>query len=209
MRLITLALIPLFALNAHAGNLEFRTLNAEEGGENFTLQAGVLAPSEKDVNEYDYGRARSNYDSVDLYNYVRVSPPTKFSISSKGDGFLLVGDFKPETNYKVTLKAGLRSKEGDKLEKEMTKDVRTGSFAPRFMFKSKSRYLPGSLQGQIAWEAVNVDAVEFEVRQVYPQNLHQWVTSGENANEHVSEPVKTVTQKEKGRKNKMSKGVFS
>jgi uncharacterized repeat protein (TIGR01451 family) len=206
MRLISIVLISIYSFSVYAGDLEVRTVSAQEGGENFSLQVGLAAQG---TEEYDYGRAGSTYDSVDLYNYLRVTPATKFSISTKRNGFLLIGDFKPETEYKITLKAGLRSKEGDKLVKDMAKEVRTGSFKPRFTFKSKSRYLPGSLQGSIAWEAVNVDAVDFEVRQVYPQNLHQWVTSGESANDFVSEAVKTVSQKVKGRKNKVTKGTFA
>lgn len=207
MRFLSLALALTFSLAAHAGNLELRNIVAQEGGENFSMNVTVLAPGGQD--EYGYDRKFQTYDSVDLYNYVRVSPATKFSISTRNNGFLLIGDFKPETDYKITLKAGLRSKEGEKLEADQVKDVRTNSFAPRFVFKSKSRYLPGALQGQIAWEAVNVDAVEFEVRQVFPQNLHQWLSSGEYATDQVSEPVKTVTQKVKSRKNSVSQGTFS
>ncbi len=209
MRFLSLALILFSTLAVHAGDLEFRNLTAEEGGENFTLQVGVSAPNASDVDGSYYNRASTTYDSVDLYNYVRVTPSTKFSVSTKGDGFLLVGDFKPETKYKVTLKSGMHSKEGNVLDKEVTKEVRTGSFRPRLIFKSKARYLPGSLQGAIAWEAVNVEGVEFEVKQVFPQNLHQWVNNNEAASDSVSETVKTITQTVKGRKNKISKGNFS
>lgn len=212
MRILILTLSLLTLSFAHAGELEFRTLSAQEGGESFSLQAGIVLTGESD-DEYDYERNRrptaSTFDSVDVAAFVRVTPTTKFSISAKRNGFLLVGDFKPGTEYTVTIRSGLTSKEGSRLTKTVTKEVSTGNFSPRFGFKSKARYLPGKMQGNLPWEAVNVDAVEFEVRQVFSQNMHQWLTTGEYANDFVSEALKTVKIPVKNVANQIVRGNFS
>jgi uncharacterized protein YfaS (alpha-2-macroglobulin family) len=213
MRFILLLTLVITTHFAWAGELEFRTLSAQEGGEFFSLQAGLTTTGDNSDPDDDYGYDRHNrgstFDSVDITPYIKVSPPAKFSVSAKRSGFLLLGDFKPETNYKVTLKAGLSSKEGNRLAKDIVKEVQTGSLSPRFTFKSKARYLPGSMQGSLPWEAVNLDKVEFEVRQVYAQNFHQWLTTGEHASEYVSDAVKKLTVPIRKVNNRVVPGTFS
>jgi len=206
--LFAIAVFPLFA---HAGGLKFLSLQSVQGGDSFNLQVNVREEnSHGGDDDYDhYGSRGTTYDVVDLYDYVRVSPNVTFSISAKRNGFMLIGDFKPETTYKVTLKKGLPSANGGRLEEEASQEAPTGSFQPRFSFKSKARYMPGAWQGAVAWEAVNVDGVELEVRQVFRQNLHQFLSHGEHANDAVSELVKTIPFKISAKKNKKASGTFS
>ncbi len=195
--------------------LHFNGLTAREGTGSFALtiivSAAKGARGEIDESDsYDGGRNKGpQFDSVDLYNFVRVSPATKFMISSKPSGFVLVGDFKADTNYKVTLTAGLSSIEGVRLASEQSRDVRTGSFKPRFSFKQKARYLPQSFQGSLSWEAINIDKIEFSIRQVYPQNLHQWLTLGESTSSYVSEEIKISFGNTKATSNTIKNGSLS
>ncbi len=194
-----------------AGDLEFKSLEAQEGSESFSLKL-LVAETGDTSGDDEYYEARANgsrFDAIELYPFVRVTPAVSFSISAKRNGFLLVGAFKPRTAYKVTLKAGLASRAGKRVTKDQTQEVKTGDFSSRFAFKSKARYLPGSMQGSLAWEAINVDQVQFEVRQIYTQNLHQWLTHGESVGDSVSDIVKTVTVPVKGKKNRLSTGAFS
>jgi len=194
--------------------LDFKWLKASEAGSSFSLRVGVAetadSSGDNDDDEYGFrGPGGSRFDSVALYDYVRVHPATNFSISVKRNSFILVGDFRPNTKYKVTLKKGLASKEGAQLMNDATKDVKTPDFRPRFTFTSKARYLLGSLQGSLGYESVNVKSARFQVRQVYPQNMHQWLTSGEYANEYVGDVIKTVVVPIGARKNNLKAGTFS
>ncbi len=204
---LTLLLLPLHVL---AGDLKLMNISAQQGGDRFNLQVNIREEGSSGGDDYDYyGGAGTTFDAVGLYDFVRVSPATSFSISAKRNGFLLIGDFKPETQYKVTIKAGLKASNGSKLTEESSQETTTGSFKPRFSFKTKARYMPGSLQGSIPWDAVNVDKVELEVRQVFAQNLHQFLSQGESANEAVSELIKTIPLTIKAKKNRVASGTFS
>lgn len=215
--LIVAWLLSLFAVTVQAADgekaLDFKWLKAVESGNSFSLRVGVAETADTSGdNDYEYGYHQpggSHFDSVALYNFVRVTPATNFSISVKRNAIILVGDFRPNTKYKVTLKKGLPAKEGPLLAAEATKDVKTPDFRPRFTFTSKARYLPGSLQGSLAYETVNVKSVQFQVRQVYTQNMHQWLTGGEYANSYVGDVIKTVVVPVKARKNQLKTANFS
>jgi uncharacterized protein YfaS (alpha-2-macroglobulin family) len=162
-------------------------------------------------SEYEFERemSRTEYDSVELYNYLDVKPATQFSISTTPGGFFLVGDFKPRTSYTVHLKKGLRAKDGTVLSETTSKTVETGNFPAGFKFKTNARYLPESLQGSLSWESVNLKKVKFTVRQVYPQNIHQWLTSSESTSPWTSDETKTKIETIKGKLNQTTKGSFS
>lgn len=197
---------------ANSSPLMLQKISAQEGAGAFSLNVLLNAGTLVSESEYDYGYANKpklEFDSVSLYDYVRVSPATKFSISAKKNGFLLIGDFKAETTYKVTLKSGLSSLDGKKLSVDATQELKTGTFRARFSFKTKARYLPQSLQGTLTWEAMNVDKIRFTVRQVFPQNLHQFLTGSHSTSSFISEKIKTIDMPIKVKKNILTTGTFS
>lgn len=195
------------------GNLVVNSLSASEGADsfainvNFGIQNGPVETSE------DYYRRRQRkqfeFDPLSIYDFVKVKPEVKFTLNFTENGFVLSGAFKPETEYTVTVLKGLKVKLGQEILTDAFRKVKTGSFKPQIRFASKSRYVPGALAGNLTFESINVKEIEVSVRQVFPQNLHQWLTSGEQATQYVSEEIKTSRIRVKSKANQKYKGVIS
>ncbi|MEK6627714.1 MAG: MG2 domain-containing protein [Bdellovibrionota bacterium] len=189
------------------------SIGASEGADSFSINIFMgIANSISHQNDEYYGNNRANkfeFDPITIYDFIKVSPEVKYSINFSSTGFVLSGAFRPETKYTITIKGGLKIKLGQEVENDITKEVTTGSYQPKIRFSSKSRYVPGALAGNLTFESVNVKEVEVSIRQVFSQNLHQWLTSGEQASQYVSEIIKTSTIKIKARSNERYKGSIS
>jgi uncharacterized repeat protein (TIGR01451 family) len=168
--------------------LNWTSLTAQETGTHFNLNLSFQFPGmyqggcygEDDGEESCSETNKLEFDLVDAYNYIQVAPAIQFTISPIYNGLALVGKFSPETNYKVTLRNGIKTAWGVTLNKDAQRDIVTPSLQPFFRFKSSARYLPSKYTANISWEALNVEGVELTISRVPPQNFHQWITTYEN-----------------------------
>ncbi len=203
---------PLSIPLSKVGDLTFNNVTATEGADSFALQVKLLLKNINgaDSDDYSYrGQKLFELDPMSIYDFVKVKPEIKFTINFSTTGFILSGAFKPETNYEVKILRGLKVKTGQELATDTSRTVKTGSFKPHIRFSSKSRYVPGLLAGNLTFESVNVKAIEISIRQVFSQNLHQWLTSGEFASQYVSEEIKSHVINVKSKRNAKYKGVIS
>lgn len=162
--------------------IQFGQLRANQAGENFSLVLqvkGLTKAPKDDEHSYDdeggRGGENTEFDAIPNYPFIKVSPQAEFSVLSSRDGMQLMGAFKPETNYTVTVLKGFTLKTGDTLLADKTFKVKTGSFNPQFKFSNSGRYVPLKFQSQLQYEAVNYQNVHIKVSQIYPQNLHEFL----------------------------------
>lgn len=199
--------------NQETGTLVVNNLSATEGADSFAIHLNLGVQNNPSLTNQNYYQNNSQkifeFDPISIYDFVTVKPETKFTINFTNSGFVLSGVFKPETEYTVTLRQGLKIKRGPEVAADIVKKVKTGSLRPQIRFSSKARYVPGVLSGNLSFESVNVKAIEISVRQVFSQNLHQWLTTGEYANQYVSEEIKKSTIQISSKKNERYKGVIS
>jgi uncharacterized protein YfaS (alpha-2-macroglobulin family) len=190
-----------------------QSLTAAEGTDSFSLSLHLGIKKDDKIiytgDEYSNNSRAFDFDPVTIYDYIKVKPEVKFTANATPTGIILSGNFKPETKYEVTLLKGFQVVAGQRLYEDAVNSVKTGSFKPHIRFSSKSRYMPGALGGTLTFESVNVKNIQVSIRQVLPQNLHQWLTSYESASQYVSEELKSQTIKVKSKKNTVYKGSIS
>ncbi|CAA6812552.1 MAG: Alpha-2-macroglobulin [uncultured Sulfurovum sp.] len=131
------------------------------------------------VSNYKYlgERMRTRYNIQEAYYY--------HDVTSK--------EFKPNSNYTVTLKAGLTS-----YYREMKEDVqyslKTSDRAKVVLFDDDKPYISNA--GELAFSSVNIDKATLIVERVLDDNLRYFMNFSEAKQENVDEYSKEVFTKE-------------
>ncbi|MDJ0810647.1 MAG: MG2 domain-containing protein [Desulfobacterales bacterium] len=85
----------------------------------------------------------------------------------------ITGDFKPNTKYRLTLKAGLRDGYRHELKMDQRHTITTGDRLPALRFESDKPYL--SPAGEVGFTAVNVDTASFIVERLTEANFRYFL----------------------------------
>ncbi|CAA6823229.1 MAG: Alpha-2-macroglobulin [uncultured Sulfurovum sp.] len=146
------------------------------------------------VSNYDYMdyRMRKRYEIKDAYYY--------HDVTSK--------EFKPNTSYKVTLKAGLTSYYRE-IKKEAHYTVKTADRAKSIIFNDKKPYI--SNKGELAFSSVNIDKATLIVERILDDNLRYFMNFTASNEESVERYTKEVFSKEltlNQKKNELLKQKF-
>lgn len=112
-------------------------------------------------------------EAAALASLIHLAPAVKFSVTPTDDGFTVTSDqFDAETSYVLTVTHGLRGNIGGVLREDYTGNVSFGKMQPSIGFtESKSVYLSGKGEKNIAVRIVNVDKIKVVVSKVYESNL--------------------------------------
>ncbi len=105
--------------------------------------------------------------------------------------FSLEGDFEPETDYTVTVPAGVRNCRGGVSAEAQTLAFRTKPYAEELRFLTSGTYLP-SHRAELPYEATNVKEVRFTLSRAYENNLTPFGFGGWEADRLMME-VTNVT----------------
>ncbi|MEE2836288.1 MAG: MG2 domain-containing protein [Myxococcota bacterium] len=157
-----------------------------------------------DIICHDIGRARWFYHrdmrrgfrvghrclpSQDSASLISVSPPVDFRVVPGRGGFRLLGDFR-RGSYRVKLHAGLVTVDEGFLQSDHVSIVRVGARPQHLEFVESGRYLPKAGWKTLRFRHRNVGEVQLEVRQIRPENLRYWLSSGsERADQRISDVV--------------------
>ncbi|MGM0568877.1 MAG: alpha-2-macroglobulin family protein, partial [Elusimicrobiota bacterium] len=117
--------------------------------------------------------------SIDLNvfrEFVSISPGVNFNVRRGEKGYVIVGDFKPETKYEVNIKKGLYSNDGKVLEEDYSFSVRLGDIRGGLEIMSKGHVVPSAYDYKLAVKHTNLKKVNLSVRQIYPQNVTFWLS---------------------------------
>ncbi|MCD6310931.1 MAG: hypothetical protein J7M11_00510, partial [Elusimicrobia bacterium] len=151
----------------------------------FEFHITMKEEDEKNIGKYKsikQGRYYS-YDKLpdidpDTYkDYVRIEPSENFYILKARDKYVIKGDFKAKTEYNVTIKKGLSSKEGKQLEKDYTFKYNLGDMRPCIQILSKGHVMPSTYDHKLVIKHINVKKIRLTIRQIYQQNIVFWLTS--------------------------------
>ncbi len=146
------------------------------------------------VSNYDYlgYKMKERYDIRDSYYY--------HDITSK--------EFKPNTNYDVTLKAGLTSYYRE-IKEDVHYSLKTKDRAKSIIFNDKKPYISNS--GELSFSSVNIDKATLIVERVLDDNLRYFINFSEAKKNEVETYTKEIFSKEiilNLEKNKLLKQKF-
>ena len=114
-----------------------------------------------------------------------VEPPVTFSVDRRygswgyGGGenaLVLSGDFKPETRYKVTVKTGIMSADGQRLRSPRTFDVWMPRVAPFLVFQEAGGHLSSHGTMKVRVRSSGIARFTVQAWKLYENNLPYYVT---------------------------------
>ncbi len=104
-----------------------------------------------------------------------VQPPAKFTVSPlytwQGGGVTLSGEFQPGTPYALTIRPGLTSVNGRRIEKPIVRHVQLPNRTPALAVAAGGRYLSPGGSLRVPVSTMNVRECRVAARRVLPQNL--------------------------------------
>ncbi|WP_054652744.1 MG2 domain-containing protein [Salidesulfovibrio brasiliensis] len=103
--------------------------------------------------------------------FVSVAPKASHTLSADGPVLMLGGDFKPGTEYTVTIRKGLTAADGAELAEDHTEAIRIPDMEPSVSFEGSGMFLPRHKGAGLALTAVNADRISVRVDRVYPNNI--------------------------------------
>lgn len=121
---------------------------------------------------------RSRRCEIDT-NSARLSlefePSISYQLSSTPQGLLVSADFE-RRKYKLTIKAGLRTRDGGELQKDVESEFTVGKLSPTLEFIAQGRYMPREAWKEVTLSHRNVEAGELEVWHVPGRNMAFWMS---------------------------------
>jgi uncharacterized protein YfaS (alpha-2-macroglobulin family) len=191
-------------------------INVVERHDQFSLEIDFKKIEQKNMllNLFESDKANTEPQPIEIdenlaRTTIKITPELPFTLSHSQYGLILLGHFKPETDYTVQISRQMKDKLGASLKEAYSQNVHIGNFKPQFSFLNKSRYLPPSLQENIAYETINLVEAEVSIRQVYNQNIHQLLSNSDNVGNNLSDIIKIERINIKNQKDRKIKGSLS
>ena len=110
-------------------------------------------------------------DPRTLSGFIQVDPSIPFTVRTTYSGFEVVGEFAPRSRIVVTLKKGLSSQTGAKLQEDFIKAFIIPDVYPSITFPVKGLYLTTARGARLPIEIVNVNRVKLNLWRIYENNL--------------------------------------
>jgi uncharacterized protein YfaS (alpha-2-macroglobulin family) len=111
----------------------------------------------------------------DIRGLIRVEPHVEITVSTAGKSVLISGNFSFGTSYTLIVSRGVRSRWGTKTEEETKRSVEFDDIKPQMVFLHDGVFLPSTGKGKIYFRTVNLRRVRLEVKQVFENNLGQFL----------------------------------
>lgn len=140
------------------------------------VTAGALELQDVYVQQSDgqpslYVRFNADVDHELAYKSITVEPAVETRAAAQYFGVSLVGGFKPGDTYKITVKAGLASRQGGVLGAAVTRAVMVPDLEPEVRFSGQGSYLMKSGKQSFAVESTNVAKLRITVDKVFENNI--------------------------------------
>jgi uncharacterized protein YfaS (alpha-2-macroglobulin family) len=120
-----------------------------------------------------------------LEDFIELDPKIKFKVEKTLTGFDITGAFLIGTEYRLTVKEGIKSDFGRVTEEDFKEELIFGETEPKIEFSSKSGYyLTKKGSKQVGLTITNIDQVIVTIKKVYENNLLNFSRRGENYNYH-------------------------
>ncbi len=103
--------------------------------------------------------------------HISISPPVNFSVEASWRYVALRGDFKPRTDYTITITAGMISSDGLLMNRRFEGKVSMGDMQPNINFTTPGVYMPSGGSRLLEIETTNIDTLSIEIEQIFSNNL--------------------------------------
>ena len=131
-------------------------------------------------------RLSSPVDSDAAKEYIAVTPETDYNIVSNYKNVDLRGNFKPGSEYTITVKIGLRAQDDSVLKKDFSSQLTMPDMEPSISFVGDGIYLSKDGKLNVGLSTININKVQIEIDKVFANNLVYLITSGTMRNRHSS-----------------------
>jgi alpha-2-macroglobulin len=116
-------------------------------------------------------RFNANVDPAQAKEYISVSPGIAYTVGRSYRGLSLSGAFRPGVAYKVTLRNGLLSSNGNVLKEDTERSVHVPDYEPSISFEGQGNYLKRKGRQSMNIKTVNINRVRLTVQKIYENNL--------------------------------------
>ncbi|AWV90050.1 alpha-2-macroglobulin family protein [Bradymonas sediminis] len=159
--------------------MEIISVSLQEVEQGFQLSI-LCSDMTVDDHFYDYrlGTRRSERCEMDLTSArasLEFEPSLAYQLVSTPQGTLVSADFE-RRDYKLKVKAGLRTREGGALKEAYESSFTVGRLSPTLEFVTKGRYMPRAGWQQVSLRHRNVQTAELEVWHVPGRNMAFWMS---------------------------------
>lgn len=156
--------------------------------DSFDLLLQMRQEDAKNPGKYEQGssgRWRYRYvppgiDVEVFQRYLEIEPKVRFTVMCIDDWYRVKGDFKPQTDYHITIKKGLYSNDGKVMEKDYDFKHKLGNFKTSLQILSKGHIVPEMYENKINLKTVNIKEARLKIRHIHEQNIHFWLTDQRN-----------------------------
>ena len=137
--------------------------------------------------ENDYGTSRiiieanAPFDAAEAATYISINPAVACSFESRYSGLVIKGDFDAGKRYQVTLNKGLPAGIAGVLEDTVSRSVWFADRGEDIEFTYGGGYLSPEGRLLVPVKATNVKEVELTVCKLYPENIVEYVLTGEES----------------------------
>ena len=144
---------------------------------------------EMSVNNLRFGKASSGgfrleldfsgrVDPLEAVKSIAIDPPAVIQMGGHSwcEGrYVLTGDFKPQTCYRVIFKKGLRTLDGQVLKEDQNRAVATGNLPALVKFLTAGPYFPSGRELELPVRVQNLAKMQVQVYRIYPNNLQAYL----------------------------------
>ncbi|MCL6590293.1 MAG: alpha-2-macroglobulin family protein [Firmicutes bacterium] len=114
-------------------------------------------------------------------NFIELQPAAKFKTEVDGAYILIRSEaFKADESYNLRIAAGLPALNGLPLKREYSASGVFASLEPSLRFNSTGKYLSSKGFMNLGLETVNIDKVNLEISQIFPNNLVSFLNNLNN-----------------------------
>jgi len=107
-----------------------------------------------------------------LKDNIKISPNVNFTVETTDLGFQILGDFRSETSYDLTISGKLKGVFGGELGKDYFQIVAFGKIQPMIKFTSaKGVYLSPKSSKNVGVNIINVPEVRVKIVKIYENNI--------------------------------------
>ncbi len=126
-------------------------------------------------------KANTPFNAAEAEDYVNVEPAVAYSFEPRDTGLVIKGDFEAGKRYRVTLKQGLPAGIAGVLEKTVSRSVWFPDRGEDIEFTYGGGYLSTKGMLLVPVKATNLKEAELTVYKLYPENIVEYVLTGEDS----------------------------
>ena len=114
----------------------------------------------------------------ELKEHISITPAVDFTIDQRYYSIILRGNFKPRETYTIDIGRGLKSLNGQPLDREFSTKIHIEDLRPSVRFIDEGVYMSKSGRQLMAIETINIDEITVEVEQVFANNIVYFLSGG-------------------------------